>query len=181
MTGSANKKGTNMYKTMSVCKVLILMVMPVVLATAGCNALQVRGQMAAQMPGDTARAQAIVAAENAGNLEPQGARDYLVSAGATLGGYYGTATVNPFAYLFAGKQILVTAGFYNDIQRVALAAAENARRAATTQPSSQPAPSEPAPIASPALMLSDASAVQSAIREAKDIIVLDAARRGQRP
>jgi hypothetical protein len=176
------------------CKVLI-MVLPAALACAGCNALQVRGQMASQMPDDAARAQAIVTAGNAGQLAPQGARDYLVSAGAMLGGYYATATVNPFAYVFASKEILATAAFYNDVQRVALVSAENARRAATTQPASQPATSQPAasqpasppaasapaPSSAPAPALSDAFAVQSAIREANDIIDLDAARRGQKP
>jgi hypothetical protein len=185
----------NMCKVTNAYMVLILAVLPAVLACSGCSALQARGRMASQMPDDAAGAQAIVAAGNAGQLGPQAARDYLVSAGATLCGYYGTATVNPFAYIFADKEILATAAFYNDIGRVALVAAENARRAATTQPASQPtasqpaasqptpqtATSAPAPASTPASTLSDASAVQSAIREANDIIDLNAARRGQTP
>lgn len=101
------------------------------LPCVGCSELQVRGDWVPRMTADTAKALPVYIATT---MPADDAREYLATAADTLHGYRQAATVNPFAFLFGDKTILLSPRMYRLIEHYAVQAVEMNKRAGTATP-----------------------------------------------
>lgn len=104
-------------------KAKLLPVLLIGLLLAGCSGLIASHSIAPQIDTDAALMTARVT-----TTQPAVA---LADNAKAFDGYYATATINPFAFWFGPKQLLVNATIYADLQGKAIRADEYASRAAS--------------------------------------------------
>jgi hypothetical protein len=142
-------------------KLLCLALIPMLLAVAvGCNGLYTKGAMTAAVAANAAQAQPIIDQDKTGTLTPATASAYLIGPALVLKDYYAASTVNAFEFWFGKPTILANAEIYNALRACSLDAVENAHRVSTSP---------------------DADLKLRAVREAKNVIDIDLARRGLKP
>ena len=115
---------------MKACLILAMCIM--IGCVGGCNGMNVKGTMGAQMDLDTTKAVPVQTQVAAGTLTPAAARAYIPVASTALNTYYTAATTNPFAFWFGGNTILADATIFMDLRRDKVDATECAKRATTT-------------------------------------------------
>jgi hypothetical protein len=97
----------------------LIFVVLIVAMLAGCSRLIAKPQMAAKIDANAAAAKISAATSQPIDV----AKTSLLANSVALDGYYQTATVNLFAYLFSDKQIFCTATYYKILQSNAISSA----------------------------------------------------------
>lgn len=118
----------------------VLMLMGVgLMFLPGCTSIIARGNAAKMIESEAVVATGTVEAARVGPIfmEPSEAVSRVQGNAQAFRRWADTATINLFAYLFGPKEILATAKWYGHIQRNAIRAEEDAKRA-TTRPALAP-------------------------------------------
>jgi hypothetical protein len=112
---------------------LVAVVVSLVLALTGCSGLQARGETAASIDSNALLATGYLAdlpaVDPAATQPDEQVRAKFARNATTFDGYYQTATVNWFAYVFSKPTIFCTAKYYAELGKTAALADEISARA----------------------------------------------------